>query len=76
MATLIKKEIGRIEKARKLRRIIVDQINGMQALEHTGFMIDRDTLRLMLNNNPHIKQRWDDLHNRKFRLERLMWRLN
>tara|TARA_R110002020_G_scaffold45092_1_gene129287 strand:- start:235 stop:471 length:237 start_codon:yes stop_codon:yes gene_type:complete len=64
-------------KEKKVRTLLSRTNNSladMMTLQEGGFIMDNDTLRFMLKNNPHISKRFDDLQDRKFKLERLLWR--
>jgi hypothetical protein len=69
-----KKEL-RLEVAKKLLSKTNENISDMQYIIHGGFLLDNETFRMMLRNNEMIKERWDTLQNRKFKLERIIYKL-
>lgn len=66
-------QMKRAERGRKLIQTIKHQMEMMQCICHTGFMMDNASFRMMLKNNDHIQKRWDQLQSRKFKLERFVW---
>jgi hypothetical protein len=66
---------GRLALARHLLNKTNCQMGDMQTIVHGGWIMDINSFRLMLNNNDHMKNRWDDLRGRKFKLERMIWKL-
>lgn len=69
-----REQMTKAERARVLRATVVSQLELMQCICHTGFQMDNDTFRMMLRRNSHIELRWNQLQDRKFKLERFIWK--
>lgn len=62
------------ERINRLVRIIKDQIIDLRLLGN-GELMSNKLFRLALKENSNLSQRLNDLEERKFKLERLFWRI-
>ena len=62
------------EQIQKLITIINAKITDIKVLQGGWIMTDK-VLRLVFKEHPQIEEKWDMLHWRKDKLERLLWKL-
>ena len=69
-----KTKLEQKEQIQKLIRIINARITDIKVLQGGWIMTDK-VLRLVFKEHPQIEEKWDMLHSRKDKLERLLWKL-
>ena len=62
------------KQIQKLIRIIDARITDIKVLQG-GWIMTNKVLRLVFKEHPQIEEKWDMLHWRKDKLERLLWKL-
>ena len=62
------------EQIQRLIRKINWRIITLQTLKG-GFIMTNKVFRLMLDEHTQLRDEWDILQGRKFKLERLLWKL-
>ena len=75
MKTIIQKtKWEQKDQIQKLIRVIDDRITNIKVLDN-GFIMTNNVLRIVFKEHPQIQKKWDNLHNRKDKLKRLLWKL-
>jgi hypothetical protein len=64
----------KIEQTRKIMRMIEWRKIEIQSLKG-GLTMSNETLRQMFKDHPSLKEEWEMLENRKFKLKRHLWRI-
>jgi len=75
MKTIIEKtKWEQKDQIQKLIRVINSRITNIKILKG-GFIMTDKVLLLVFKEHKQLKKEWDNLHDRKDKLKRLLWKL-